>query len=113
MKNRKTYEVEALTVRINRRLADKATLPVVRKELAALLSAVLHATGNYHGFNYLDWLETGHQDWVDAGKPSDTAPFLGDQTRVVFFGRASIMDPKLDRKSYPSYPLMHSGTDPA
>lgn len=82
---RKTIDVEELKVLINKRLADKSTTPEQRRELAALLTHTLHKTGNYKGFNYLDWMEGGFERWRRDGEPMDTAPYLGDLTRVVFF----------------------------
>lgn len=82
---RKTIEVETLKGLINKRLADKGTAVEARKELASLLSHVLHSTGNYSGFNYLDWMEGGVDAWRRDGEPADNTPYLGDMSRVVFF----------------------------
>jgi hypothetical protein len=54
-------------------------------ELAWDISAVLHHTNNYHGFTYLHWMLKGMGEWIKAGKPENTAPYLGDEDLKVFY----------------------------
>jgi len=84
-RKRKTVDVQAIRAKINARLADEATGTVPRMALATLLESVLMDTGNYRGFNYLGWLNGGYAAWEAAGEPEDKVPFIGDETRRVYF----------------------------
>lgn len=81
---RKTFEVEKLKKMINARI-EKGIDPEARQELAAVLRTVLHETGNYNGFNYVDWYNGGCDLWRAAGEPQDNTPYLGDLTKVFFY----------------------------
>ncbi len=83
--SRKTLTVEFLKKKINDRIAMPSATPEIRKELASLLSFVLHETGNYRGFNYVDWMQGGCRAWQEAGEPADKTPYFGDMTKVYFF----------------------------
>lgn len=86
MKARKTISVEALTQKINYRIANSpAERSAERLELASFLSNILHETGNYHGYNFSQWLNGGHDRWIAAGQPEDKTEFLGDISRVFFY----------------------------
>jgi hypothetical protein len=52
--SRKTIPVETLTAKVNSMLALSTCSPVERLAMADVLEAVLHDTGNYRGFGYLD-----------------------------------------------------------
>jgi hypothetical protein len=54
MKKRKSFDVALLRDDINRRLAESTCEPEVRYGMISVLESVLRATGNYHGFCYLD-----------------------------------------------------------
>lgn len=87
-KSRKTVDVEVIRNRVNVMLAapDSSHCNAeTRKGAAFILETVLHDTGNYAGFNYLDWMNSGHDRWVADGKPADTTPYLGDQSRRYYF----------------------------
>jgi len=84
-RKRKTVSVEALRAKINARLADETTGSAPRMALASLLESVLMDSGNYRGFNYLGWLNGGCSAWEAAGEPEDKTPFIGDETRRVYF----------------------------
>jgi hypothetical protein len=51
---RKTIDVQYLRDNINQRLADSTCEPEVRYGMISILENVLHETGNYKGFCYLD-----------------------------------------------------------
>lgn len=57
----------------------------VRSSLIAVFVTLLMKAGTYKGFNYTYWLERGHAAWIEAGRPNDNTPFLGDQTQVRFY----------------------------
>lgn len=86
---RKTVRVDDLRNKANTLFASPDSTPEQRKAVAGFVSGFLHATGNYHGYNYLDWLSGGYDRWVADGKPRDTGPYLGDETRIVFYGGGS------------------------
>ena len=54
MAKRKTFDVEAFRNQINSRLANSTCTPDIRMGYCMALEHVLHETGNYRGFNYLD-----------------------------------------------------------
>jgi len=37
--------------------------------LRNITEKILIKTGNYHGFNWVYWLEKGFHEWKEAGKP--------------------------------------------
>ena len=98
-RKRKTIDVSEVLMNANRLLAapdsDHCT-PAFRKGVAAMLESVLWATSNYNGFNYLGWaVEGGCERWREAGSPKDNAPFIGDETRRVYYGpREGVRTPK-------------------
>lgn len=101
--SRKTFDVAALLKESNRLLAlpdNEHVNADWRRGVATSLEHVLLATGNYEGFNYLDWLNGGYEKWVADGKPVDTRPYLGDESRRVYYGR-SHHAPAKDEKSCP------------
>lgn len=87
-RKRKTIKVNELLARANRLLrVSPPEATDFRKGVALLLEFALHETGNYEGFNYVEWMkEGGYQRWCAAGSPPDPTPFLGDKTRRHYFG---------------------------
>jgi|APSaa5957512576_1039674.scaffolds.fasta_scaffold168570_1 hypothetical protein len=84
--SRKTVNVKEYKARINTLLADKRPeYAEFRKGLAVALAEALHMTDNYNGFNYVEWMGGGYEQWKADGKPSDNRPYLGDMTRVFYF----------------------------
>ena len=88
---RKTVNIDALREEANRLLAlpdSEYTGPEFRKGVAAMISATLHATGNYRGYNFLGWTtEGGCGKWMALKDPTaDKVPYLGDETRRVYYG---------------------------
>jgi hypothetical protein len=75
---RKTFDVAVLKDRVNA-LCDPKRCPVLsaddRKMAAAILSTVLHETGNYKGFMFLDVEHVTDDDGmiVDSIIPDETA----------------------------------------
>lgn len=51
---RKTVNVDQLRVKINEMLAGSTCSPDIRRGMMNTLEFVLHETGNYHGFMYLN-----------------------------------------------------------
>ncbi len=83
-KTRKTITVESVKDRINAQILQSQS-PHERTILARLLSSILMDVGQYHGFNYVAWLDGGYHKWVADGEPKDNTPYLGDQTIVRFY----------------------------
>lgn len=71
-RTRKTFEVEALRERVNFFNELGAVLNNDRTEardaVNALLETVLHDTGNYKGFRYLDGTEAVHSGSYDESR---------------------------------------------
>ena len=83
---KKTLPVSVIRERANALLAnDNHFSSDFRSGVAALLEGILTETGQYRGFNFLPWLNGGYAQWEAAGKPEDRDPYIGDQTRRVYF----------------------------
>jgi hypothetical protein len=65
---RKTISVDSIRERVNTRIAHREGTADSRRALGALLESILHDSGNYKGFRYLD------------GFP------CADESRVEYFG---------------------------
>ena len=70
--------------KMNKRILECQS-PEIRQQIINEFSFLLMDLNIYNGFNYIHWLEKGHADWVAAGKPDDTTPFLGDQTLIKYY----------------------------
>lgn len=83
---RKTVDVSMIKAQVNQMIAALGSTVEGRRALGALLSTLLHETGNYQGFKYLGWTkEGGLERWQDDGEPTDKTPYLGDRTRVEYY----------------------------
>ena len=95
---KKTYHVEKLKERVNLALASQDTTPVGRLALIELLEFVLHQTGNYKGFRYLELHPEHAGAWkAHLGLPMNTTPewyakyaelrlaYFGDESRREYF----------------------------
>jgi hypothetical protein len=83
---RKTIDVDQIKKMVNDRI--RISPPEAKWEriaLHSLLTTILHDTGNYRGFNYIDWRDGGYDKWVQDGEPDDKARYLGDQTKTFFY----------------------------
>jgi len=87
MAKTKTFSVEKFKDYVNAQMkrTDTGMTNEVRDGLDLALNEVLHSTGNYHGFQYVDWDEGGYQQWVDDGKPEDNTKYLGNQSKKCFY----------------------------
>lgn len=71
-------------------LSDNRNIDVVnsetRKGVAQLLERILMETGNYRGFNFVQWTkEGGFENWQKDGEPRDNTAYLGDQSRRIYY----------------------------
>lgn len=87
---RKTIEVSKVLEDANRQLRRTDLSDETRLAIAMMLERVLFATGNYKGFNYVAWVDEGgyrrwHADQERACKEIDNTPYLGNQTRRVYY----------------------------
>lgn len=87
----KTLQVDQIRKLANKRLALRSAFatPDFRRGVAAFLETLLHESRQYAGFNFLDWLEGGHDRWVADRKPLDRTPYIGDESRRVYYAKAS------------------------
>lgn len=53
-RQRRTLRVDDLRAKVNAMLATSTCSPAERGAMATVLESVLHDTGNYRGFRYLD-----------------------------------------------------------
>ena len=84
-RKRTTLEVETIKAKANAALAGDYGDAGYRAGIASLLETVLHATGQYKGFNHLGWMNGGCDAWRAAGEPKDNAPFIGDESRRYYY----------------------------
>jgi hypothetical protein len=86
MSQRKTVQVAQITRQVNQMIAAPNSTKDGRVALGVFLASLLLETGNYRGFNYTHWSTGGgYVDWLTDGQPTDTTPYLGDQTRVEYY----------------------------
>lgn len=91
MRQRKTIEIVTIKDTVNRMIAAPKSTAEGREALSVFLSSVLLEIGNYHGFDYIEWLRrgkdgrSGYERWVNDLRPTNTTPYLGDQTRVEYY----------------------------
>lgn len=71
---RKTFEVAKFKASVNQRLAVSTCSPEERYAMASVLESVLHETGNYRGFGYLEIEREGVE-----------VKTLGDESRRVYY----------------------------
>jgi len=72
--SRKTVAIDTLKARVNRDLARESGTDEARLAVAYVLESMLHETGNYRGFRYLEVT-------VDA----DGKVQIGNETRREYF----------------------------
>jgi hypothetical protein len=73
---KKTIKVEELKNQLNEMLAHSSTAPDFRLGLCAAVEVLLHSTGNYKGFKYIDF-EPGSSDF--------TMKMVRDDSRRFYF----------------------------
>ncbi len=103
---RKTVDVSVLLAEANRLMAlpdNEHVNADFRKGVDAMINTVLHATGNYKGFEWIGWADSGYTQWVNDGRPQpvDAAKYIGDETRKRYFG-APVTDDTSDKCFYPA-----------
>ena len=89
MQAHKTISVCSLKDTINSMLATSTCAPDVRKGMIGALETILHATGNYHGFAYLESKDVpaGYRAGVNGlGSEMEYDQLFNntDRTRVVY-----------------------------
>lgn len=84
-RKRSTIKVAALVERVNRML-ETAKTDERRQALCVLIESVLHETGGYAGFNYVDWMKGGSDAWRAAGMPEGEAKkrFFGPEYKRCY-----------------------------
>ena len=87
---RKTIEVSKILEDANKQLRRTDLSDETRLAIAHMLEHILQSTGNYNGFNYVAWIDEGgcnrwRADQERAGKDIDNTPYLGNQTRRVYY----------------------------
>ena len=89
MRAKKTMDVEQLKSWTNEQLkrTDDYADQKFKAGLCSVLAHVLHATGNYHGFNYTYWLETGNDLWRKDGEPDfpEKNKYIGNEYDRVYY----------------------------
>ena len=71
---KKTIKVEEMKNQLNEMLVHSSTAPDFRLGLCAAMETLLHSTGNYKGFKYLD-MEVSEF----------TVKLVGDESRRFYF----------------------------
>ena len=73
---RKTFKVKDLVDKMNSRLENSTCSPEARFGMISVLESILHETGNYAGFNYLESGEVGESGYVES---------FGDESRRFYY----------------------------
>jgi hypothetical protein len=81
---RKTFDVAEFTAKMNNRIS-RETSEDARRAFCYVLADVLHETGQYRGFQYLDWENGGYDRWVNDGRPTDNRPYLGPEHKRRYY----------------------------
>lgn len=86
---RKTFEVNTIKTKVNSMLADSVCSPDGRMGMLHVLETILHETGNYAGFRYLEVSEVpnGQLPGIHKDGPiynSDREFSNTDPTRVEY-----------------------------
>lgn len=84
--SRKTVEVSKVLAEANAMLANDKLSDGERQGIIALLERILFDTGNYQGYNFLDWMNGGSEQWHKQGESDDTTAYLGNQTKRFYYG---------------------------
>lgn len=73
MAKKKTFDVEAFKVYVNKQLSrtDDFATNDLKYGLCVALEHVLHSTNNYKGFQDLYWEEIGFKEWSTIGKETE------------------------------------------
>ena len=87
---KKSFNVEQFRKEINECLAGSTCNADVRQGLINALESVLHKTGNYHGFRYLEQREVPEKELPGIYPERDPEPvdlrFANtDRTRVTYY----------------------------
>jgi len=82
---RKTIEVGTLLHRLNYFLASEHSTPEEREVMCAFVEGVLHDTGNYMGYRYLDTDEI-------AGNGSRRYYFVGPKIQADYDAAAELIE---------------------
>lgn len=88
IRKRKTIEVSAIREKVNKMLLESADENVEgRNALIVFIGSILHESGNYHGFGYIDKAQsmTGSTFGVDMSKPQRNWFENTDRTRVHYY----------------------------
>ena len=90
MRAKKTMSVKDLLEKVNGVIRWSICDPLGRQGMISVLNSVLHDTGNYKGFRYLEEGEipVGQRPgirWVDTGEGLTASFENTDATRVAYF----------------------------
>lgn len=85
MRTKKLIKIDDLKEHINTYLRHSAPqMKQARYALSELLENILNNTGNYRGFEYLNWTRNGgYHQWMADGEPDfpEMDNYLGDKSR--------------------------------
>jgi len=76
---RKTVDIQWLVETVNQKLALTTISQAAKAQLCCFVEEILMETGNYHGFNYLQWMHNGFEQWQADGEPEDRDPYIGQE----------------------------------
>lgn len=88
----KTFRVITLLNKINERNRESTCNPDVREGMNSILEDILHSTGNYEGFSYLDQREvpSGHLPGIIFDESEERNHQFPDDTRRTYFTSGKI-----------------------
>lgn len=76
--SRKTVNVSEVLTEANLQLSriDATATQEFKEGICKMIENILHASGNYRGFNYIAWLNGGFEQWCKDGEPIDKSKYL-------------------------------------
>ena len=87
MKAKKTIRIDWLKNHVNQMLKNSTCSDDIRKGFCAVLECALHQANAYKGYNHLDWINGGYEQWCKDNKPDfpEKNKYLGNTTRRVYY----------------------------
>lgn len=78
-KPRKTFDVNEFRTYINGLLINEKISEPQKSILCSVLERILMDSNNYRGFNYVDWLDHGFNEWKKDGEPEVKTKYYGPE----------------------------------
>ena len=87
---RKTIEIESVKEIVNKQLSSGYWSQEQKRALCFALESILLDTGNYNGFNFIQWLDAGCKEWQEEAQRTGldnlpTIPYIGEEYDRIYY----------------------------